>query len=206
MLGFDQVQNNWVSCPCLSSTTFFLSYVLIRMKERICRRKLEIAGERHVIWQLGVLLTDHTQILLFTLVGETFHMNTVDMYSCDRINMYSESISKSMSWFFFSKSNVTLLAFQLFFSLFLRYRTTYKNYLKMVNDTSMFLDCFRPHSSFFSNSSKEALLARAQASLFSAQAKLKLVCKAHVIMQKVSLLSSIYILCFETYMFSYMYQ
>lgn len=30
-------------------------------------------------------------------------------------------------------------------------------------------------------------------------------CKAHVIMQKVSLLSSIY-MCFETYMFSYMHQ
>ncbi|KAM9587348.1 GRAM domain-containing protein 2B isoform 4-T4 [Morphnus guianensis] len=54
------------------------------------------------------------------------------------------------------------------------YRTTYKNYLKMVNETSMFLDCFRPHSSLLTNGSKGALLVRVQASLFSVQAKLKL--------------------------------
>ncbi|XP_065517815.1 GRAM domain-containing protein 2B isoform X6 [Lathamus discolor] len=52
------------------------------------------------------------------------------------------------------------------------YRTTYKNYLKMMNEASRFLDCFRPHSSLLTNSSKRALLARARASLFSVQAKL----------------------------------
>ncbi|XP_062483831.1 GRAM domain-containing protein 2B isoform X6 [Pezoporus occidentalis] len=65
-----------------------------------------------------------------------------------------------------------LISITSFDSRIKEYRTTYKNYLKMMNEASKFLDCFRPHSSFLINSSKRALLARVRASLFSVQAKL----------------------------------
>lgn len=44
----------------------------------------------------------------------------------------------------------------------------------MMNEMLMFLDCFRLHSSRLTNRSKGALLDRVQASLFSVQAKVRL--------------------------------
>lgn len=64
------------------------------MKEKVYRRKLQ---EILIIRKLGVLLADYIQMFPLILVQEAFNMNTIGMNSCDRINIRTGSISKSMS-------------------------------------------------------------------------------------------------------------